>query len=148
MVIGGGFAGMEESRISKMRGHNVTLYEETNELVGHVTAGSKPDVKLDDRRLLDWYKNEMKVLDVKLVMNTKVIERMIDALMPDAVVIATGSNEVMLNEVPGINKDKVSNATDVLDGIKIAGKNVIMVGGGLVGCETALWLAQLNLSHI
>ena len=71
-----------------------------------------------------------------------VTEEIIDTLMPDAVVIATGSSEVMLNEIPGIKKEKVATASEVLDGIKVAGQNVIMVGGGLVGCETALWLAQ------
>jgi len=142
MVIGGGLAGMEVSRIAKMRGNNVTIYEKTNELGGHVIAGSKPDFKLDDRRLLTWYKNEMKVLEVNLVMNTEVTEEMIDTLMPDAVVIATGSNEVMLEGVPGINKEKVATASDVLEGIKVTGQNVVMIGGGLVGCETALWLAQ------
>lgn len=142
MVVGGGLAGMEVSRVAKMRGHNVTLYEKTNNLGGHVIPGSVPDFKLDDRRLLDWYKNEIKVLGINVVMNTEVTEKMIENEMPDAVVIATGSTEIILDKVPGIKKDKVCTATELLNGIKSAGDNVVMVGGGLVGCETALWLSQ------
>ena len=83
----------------------------------------------------------MEDLDVNVVFNTKVTEDLIKQKKPEVLIIATGSTEKKLN-VPGIEKDKVSTAVEVLNGTKKTGKNVLMVGGGLVGCETALWLAQ------
>jgi len=141
MIIGGGVAGMEAARIAHLRGHKVTLYESTDKLGGHLIPGSVPDFKYDDRRLNDWYRNEMKDLKINVVFNTRVSEKLITQKNPDVVVIATGSKEKKLN-VPGIDKDKVATAVELLSGTKKAGRNVLMVGGGLVGCETALWLAQ------
>lgn len=141
MIIGGGVAGMEAARIAHLRGHNVALYESCDKLGGNIIPGSVPDFKYDDRRLIDWYKNEMKDLKINVTLNTRVTEELIAQKHPDIVIIATGSKEKKLN-VPGINKDKIATAVELLNGIKEAGKNVLMVGGGLVGCETALWLAQ------
>ena len=141
MVVGGGVAGMEAARIAKMRGHNVTVYEASNALGGVIIPGSVPDFKLDDRRLISWYRNEMKRLNINVALNTKVTEELVDKEKPDIVIIATGAKEIKLS-LPGIEKDKVASAVELLNGTKKAGKNVLMVGGGLVGCETALYLAQ------
>lgn len=141
MIAGGGIAGMEAARIAKLRGHNVTLYEASGELGGNVIPGSVPEFKFDDRRLIDWYKNEMAELGINIVFNTKVTEELVEQKKPDVLLIAAGSIEKRPN-VPGIEKDKVSTAVEVLSGAKKTGNTVLMVGGGLVGCETALWLAQ------
>lgn len=144
MVVGGGVAGMEAARVAALRGHNVTLYESTNDLGGEVIPGSVPDFKLDDRRLLAWYKNEMNELKIKIVFNTKVTEEFVDKDKPDVVILATGAKEIKMN-IPGIEKDKVATAVELLSGKKKAEKNVLMVGGGLVGCETALYLAKQGI---
>jgi NADH:flavin oxidoreductases, Old Yellow Enzyme family len=141
LVAGGGIAGMEVARVATLRGHKVALYEKTGELGGHVIPGSKPDFKLDDRRLLDWYINQMKELNIELHLNTEVTADIIESQEPDAVVVATGSDDIVLN-VPGIHKANVCTASEVLNGTKDAGRRVVVVGGGLVGCETALWLSQ------
>jgi len=141
LVIGGGIAGMEVARVAKLRGHRILLLEKTDQLGGHVIPGSKPDFKLDDRRLLDWYINQMKLLKVDIRMNTEATEETVKAEHPDAVVVATGSSEVVPN-IPGIDKPCVFSASDVLNGTKKAGNKVVVVGGGLVGCETALWLSN------
>jgi 2-enoate reductase len=141
MVVGGGLAGMEAARVAAIRGHKVTLYESTDTLGGEVVPGSVPDFKYDDRMLLDWYKNEIKDLKIDVVLNTKVTEELIAKKQPNVVIVATGADEKMPN-VPGIEKDKVMTAVEVLNGTKKSGNSVLMVGGGLVGCETALWLAQ------
>ncbi|OAA91833.1 FAD-dependent oxidoreductase [Clostridium ljungdahlii] len=141
MVVGGGVAGMEAARIIKMRGHDVTIYEGTDKLGGVIIPGSVPDFKVDDRRLIDWYKNEIKELEVKVNFNTKVTEELVEKEKPDAVIIATGAKEIKIN-VPGIEKDKVITAVELLNGTKKVGNNVLMVGGGLVGCEAALYLAK------
>ncbi|NLH44746.1 MAG: FAD-dependent oxidoreductase, partial [Acholeplasmataceae bacterium] len=141
MVVGGGLAGMEAARIAKMRGHKVTLYESTNELGGVVIPGSVPDFKLDDKRLLNWYRNEIKESEVEVIFNTKVTEQLVEKESPDIIIIATGSKEIKM-DLPGIEKDKVVTAVEILNDEKKSGENVLMVGGGLVGCETALYLAK------
>ncbi|AZV58112.1 FAD-dependent oxidoreductase [Clostridium sp. AWRP] len=141
MVVGGGVAGMEAARIAKLRGHDVTIYEGTNKLGGVIIPGSVPDFKVDDRRLIDWYKNEIKGLEVKVNFNTKVTEELVGKEKPDVVIIATGAKEIKIN-VPGIEKDKVVTAVQLLNGTRKVGNNVLMVGGGLVGCEAALYLAK------
>lgn len=141
MVVGGGVAGMEAAITATMRGHKVTIYESTNELGGEVIPGSVPDFKVDDRRLIAWYKNEIKEHKIEVVLNTKVTEELVEKEKPDIVIIATGAKEIRL-DLPGIEKDKVATAVELLNGKKKAGENILMVGGGLVGCETALYLAK------
>jgi 2-enoate reductase len=141
MVIGGGVAGMEVARIATMRGHQVTLYEKNRELGGHVIEASVPDFKKDDARLLDWYKNELKELKVKIKLGRAVSPELVETENPDVVVVATGSKPIML-DIPGIKKGKVATAIDILMGKKGVGATVAIIGGGLVGCETALWLAK------
>jgi 2-enoate reductase len=141
LVAGGGIAGMEASRVAALRGHHVTMMEKSGELGGHVIPGSKPDFKYDDRRLLDWYCRQMRELNIDVRMDTEATEENIMAEKPDAVIVATGSKDIALN-VPGINRPNVCTASEVLNGTKQAEKRVAMIGGGLVGCETALWLAR------
>lgn len=141
LIAGGGIAGMEVARVATLRGHKVKLYEKTGALGGHVVPGSKPDFKLDDKRLLEWYIRQMKELNVDVRMNTEVTAQTVADEKPDAVVVATGSSDIVL-KVPGIGRPGVVNATDVLNGDQKTGREVVVIGGGLVGCETALWLAQ------
>jgi 2-enoate reductase len=141
MIIGGGVAGMEAARVAELRGHQVTLYEKTDKLGGHLIEACVPDFKDDEKRLLQWYQNEMKSLNINIKFNTEVTPDMVKTENPDAVIIATGSNPVTLN-VPGINMGNVVGAGDLLLGKKIVGDSVAVVGAGLVGCEMALWLAK------
>lgn len=141
MVIGGGVAGMEAARVAALRGHQVALYEKSEKLGGHVIEASVPAFKKGERQLLDWYEAELNELRVEISLNKEVSPALVQEKKPDCVIIATGSKPIIL-DVPGINKDKVTTATGLLLGRKKPGESVIIVGGGLVGCETALWLAQ------
>ncbi|MBX4270054.1 oxidoreductase [Clostridium estertheticum] len=142
IIIGAGIAGLEAARVSTLRGHEVALYEKTNVIGGHIHEASAPDFKMEDRRLLSWYENELKRLNIDVKMNTVVTPDIIKESKADVVIVATGSNPVKLNFLPGMDKDNICCAEDLLLGKKIAGNTVVIVGGGLVGCETALWLAQ------
>ncbi|MCJ7689837.1 MAG: FAD-dependent oxidoreductase [Clostridiaceae bacterium] len=142
IIIGAGIAGLEAARVSTLRGHEVALYEKTDVIGGHIHEASAPDFKMEDRRLLNWYDNELKRLNIDVKMNTAVTPEIIKESKADVVIVATGSNPVKLNFLPGMNKDNVCCAEDLLLGKKSAGNTVVIVGGGLVGCETALWLAQ------
>ncbi|WP_433542541.1 FAD-dependent oxidoreductase [Neomoorella humiferrea] len=141
MIIGGGVAGMEAARVAALRGHQVTLYEKSDQLGGHVIAAAVPEFKKDDARLLEWYKTELRELQVEINLNREVTPELVLEKNPDAVVVATGSKPAM-PDVPGIDKEKVGTATDILLGKKQAGDKVVIIGGGLAGCETALWLAR------
>lgn len=141
LVVGGGIAGMEAARASALRGHQVTLYEKTDRLGGHVIPGSTPEFKEADRKLMAWYENELNKLKVNVLKNKEVDEELIQNQIPDVVFVATGSKAIKPN-IEGIDKEKVVLAEDVLLGMNKAGDKVVVIGGGLVGCETALWLAQ------
>jgi len=141
LVIGGGVAGMEAARVAALRGYKVKLYEKTDKLGGHVLEAGAPEFKQDDERLLQWYETQLEKLGVEVIMNTTVTPEMVEKENPDAVVVATGSTPVKL-DVPGIDDEKVVEVTDLLLNNKPTGEKVVVVGGGLSGCEAALWLAQ------
>jgi 2-enoate reductase len=141
VVVGGGVAGMEAARVSALRGHDVTLFEEGDSLGGVVIAGSAPDFKRDDRDLITWYEKQLTKLLVNIKMNTKASRELVTAMHPDAVFVATGSNPI-LPELPGIHHSSVSDACSVLLGNAALGGKCVIVGGGLVGCELALHLAK------
>ncbi len=140
LVIGGGPAGMEAARVCAMRGHKVALYEKGVQLGGNLNAGGVPDFKAEDRRLIQWYEHELNELGVNIHKNAEITG---ERLPEDAqvVFVTTGSFPKAL-DIPGIESSKVSTASDILLGRKQAGEVVVIIGGGLVGCETALWLAR------
>ena len=141
MVAGGGVAGMEAARVAALRGHLVTLYERGNELGGHLLEASVPDFKKDLRRLGEWYGFQMERLEVDIRFETEVTAELVENENPDALIVAVGSSPVV-PDVPGIRNGNVFTCIDLLQGKREVGGRAIVVGGGLVGCETALWLAQ------
>jgi 2-enoate reductase len=141
LVIGGGVSGMEVARISAIRGHNVTLYEKNNSLGGHLIEAGVPDFKKDIFRLLDWYKSQLSKLNIRIELGIEVTPKLVKVEKPDVVVVATGSTSI-IPKIANINDPKVITAIDLFLGKKEVGKNVVIVGGGLVGCETGLWLAE------
>ncbi len=142
-IIGGGIAGMEAARISALRGHSVTLFEATDSLGGHVLEGSRPDFKQDDRRLLDWYERELRELPVDIRLGETVSSQGVFSSRPDVVLIATGSKPVV-PPIPGldIGQEYILTARNALLQEKAIGHKAVIIGGGLVGCELALWLSQ------
>ena len=141
IVVGGGLGGMEAARVLTERGHKVILYEKEKDLGGHLLEASAPEFKKDLRRLLAWYKNQMKKLEIEIHTETEVSEELVNKKQPDEVILATGSTPIIPN-IPGIDKPKVMTAIDLYLGRQKPGDEVVVVGGGLIGCETALWLAQ------
>jgi 2-enoate reductase len=141
MVVGGGVAGLETARVAALRGHRVTLYEKSKSLGGHLIAASVPEFKKDLKRLVKWYQVELEDLKIPLKVGTEVTSDLVKREKPEAVVIATGSRSRML-DVPGNGIEKIATDIDLLLGKKKAGERVLIVGGGMNGCETSLWLAQ------
>lgn len=135
VIVGGGVAGLESARVCAIRGHKVTLFEKTDRLGGNIVPGGVPDFKDDDRALAKWYTNELKDLNIEVNYNTTVTKERLKELKADEVILATGSIPRILNID---NSKKVFSAEDVLLGKEDAGKSTIIIGAGLVGCETAL----------
>ncbi len=135
-VIGGGIGGMETARVLALRGHKVTIYEKDNHLGGVFVAAAAPSFKEKDKELLKWYEKQMKDLDITIMLNTEIKD--ISSLNADEVVIATGSVPRRLN-VKGA--EKAMEACEYLNGREV-GEKVIVIGGGLTGCEIALDLCQ------
>jgi 2-enoate reductase len=132
-IIGGGIGGMEAAIVCAKRGHTVTLYEKTNELGGVFIAAAAPSYKEKDKMLIDWYKREItRYPSITIKLNT-LIEN-IDTLEADEVIVATGSRAKRI-PVPGA--DKAVQAVDFLLGNKPVGNKVVIIGGGLTGCEIA-----------
>jgi len=140
-VVGGGPAGLEAARVAALRGHKVILWEKGNALGGHLLEASVPEFKKDLARLLDWFKRELANLDLEIRTGVKISADMLRKENPEVTIIATGSQPI-IPDVPGALKGKVVTATDLLLGRKGVGEKILVLGGGLIGCETALWLAQ------
>ena len=141
LVIGGGMAGCEAARVCAIRGHSVTVYEKNASIGGNVIPGGAPDFKRNDRKLIKWYERQLSMLGVDVKCGAEATRQIVDDAAPDVVVIATGSKPKMFR-FPGSDDANVVAASDALLGKTDVGDNVVIIGGGLVGCETALWLVK------
>lgn len=131
-VIGGGIGGMETARALAIRGHRVTLYEKSGELGGVFIAAATPSFKEKDRELIAWYRQEMKKYPIDIKLNTEVKD--LSSIQADEIVIATGAKPRLMH-IPGIEKS--IEACDYLLGKKHVDDNIVIIGGGLTGCEIA-----------
>ena len=141
MIIGGGPAGMEAARVGAIRGHEVVLHEKAAHLGGHLVPGSVPEFKKDIRRLVKWYERQLESLGVGVRLNNPVTPDTIESESPDEIIVATGSAP-FIPPIDGIQHPKTAHCLEVLKGKAALGKRVVIIGGGLVGCEIALWAAE------
>jgi NADPH-dependent 2,4-dienoyl-CoA reductase/sulfur reductase-like enzyme len=140
LVVGGGPAGMEAARTAAERGHEVVLAEASDSLGGWLAPASRPPFKRDLEYLRRHLTMDVMRTGVQVETGQEVDEAYVKSMKPDAVIVATGSAPITL-DVPGADGENVCIATDVLNGQKVEGERVVVVGGGLVGCETAQYLA-------
>ena len=140
-VIGGGIGGMEAAMVCARRGHQVDLYEKSNELGGVFIAAAAPEFKESDKKLIEWYRREItKYEAVTLHMNTEINLDSLEELGADEYIIAVGAARRTVN-VPGADTADIMDAIDYLRGEKEVGDSVVVIGGGLTGCEIAYDLA-------
>lgn len=135
-VIGGGVGGMEVARVAAMRGHQVTIYERSSELGGVFIPAGKMSFKERDRMLLNWYRRQIDKLKIEVKLNTNITD--LKQIKADEIVIATGSTAKKL-KIQGI--ERAIEAIDFLNNPEKAKENVVIIGGGLTGCEIAYQLA-------
>lgn len=143
-VVGGGIAGMEAARTAKMRGHNVTIYEKSDHLGGLLLPASAHVFKKELRQLVEWYKSEIAELQIPVVYHADLDAEAIRRLSPDTVIVASGSHPVV-PPIPGHDHPKCRTGVDVLTNHPDLGKKIVVVGGGLVGCECAVDFAMQGI---
>ena len=140
-VIGGGPAGMEAARVAAARGHKVTLLEKEKVLGGQLVPATKPVFKQGLAYYLEYLRHQMEVMNVDVRLNVEANTATVKYTRPEVVILATGAVPYIPN-IPGLDDSRVRTANQVLiEGLPETGK-VVIVGGGLVGCETALHLSS------
>jgi len=142
IVIGAGPAGMEASIIASKRGHKVILYEKKEMVGGNLVYGSVPPFKPELKKLLNYYQNSVKrnKIEVRLGQEISSGEELLED-KPDVIIVASGA-ELVIPQIPGINRENVLNVIQVYDDKDIIrGNEICIIGAGLVGCETSLYLA-------
>lgn len=143
LVIGGGPGGLYAAYIAALRGHEVTLCEKKETLGGNMRMAAYPPGKGAITNMIRSYIANCEKAGVTIRLNTEVTEELVKELAPDAVIAATGSNPLVL-PIPGILDNGAVHAADLLDGKVSVGKKVLVVGGGMVGCEVADFLGELG----
>ena len=141
LIVGGGPAGMEAARISALRGHETILYDENEQLGGQLRISFKPPHKEELRNILDYLSNQLRELDIEVKLGSSVTASMVQRINPDVVILAMGARP-LIPSIRGVNNKNVVKAWDVLAGKVEVGKQILVAGGGEVGCETAEFLAE------
>lgn len=140
-VIGGGPAGMEAARVCALRGHQVTLYEK-RKLGGALLEASVPDFKAPDLKpLIAYLSTQVKKLKIKVVNQQATLQAIKDGGF-DAVIVAAGAIPTVPEDVAGIDSPRVTTALQVLNGKAKLGQKIVIIGGGVVGTEVGLFLAE------
>ena len=135
-VIGGGIGGMEVAIQAAFRGHTVDLYEKSDRLGGVFNAAAAMSFKEKDKELLQWYQRQLQSSGAAVHLNTRIDD--LGTLDADVIVIATGAAPRTL-PIPGA--EWAVTATAFLNGEAAVGDKVVIIGGGLTGCEIAYELA-------
>jgi len=137
-IIGGGVAGCEAARVLALRGHQPELFEKSGRLGGNLHPASAPDFKADERQLIAWYEKQLSDLKVPVRFHCEVQPDNIPQSF-DSYIVATGSKPKVFGLGKGI---PVRTAAEVLQDQIPSQQPYVIIGGGLVGCETALMLAK------
>lgn len=143
VVVGAGPAGITAALTAEQRGHSVVLIEKDNQVGGLLNRADFGQYKIDLRRYNNYLKTQLNKSTVEVMLNTIADRALIETMYPDAIIVAIGSSSIKPN-IEGIDSRNVIQAIDILPNIEKAGQNVIVIGGGSVGCETALDLVDHN----
>jgi 2,4-dienoyl-CoA reductase-like NADH-dependent reductase (Old Yellow Enzyme family)/thioredoxin reductase len=142
LVIGGGPGGLEAARVAAQRGHEVTLMEKSAKLGGQFLLAAVPPGKQELAVLTRYLVNQVYKAGVKVELNKEVTLETVTEFAPDAVIVATGGVPLLPQEIAGLEREIVVTAWDVLSGKVLVGPEVVVIGGGVLGCETANFLAH------
>ncbi|MGQ9859355.1 MAG: oxidoreductase [Thermodesulfobacteriota bacterium] len=140
-VVGGGPGGMMAAATAARRGHDVTLFEQEDRLGGQLRLAGAPYMRRDFRQAAVDLETQLRTAGVKVRCGQKLDRGRIRRGKPEAVILATGAKP-LFPDIPGVHSPHVVTAWDVLARKANAGRDVVIIGGGAVGCETALHLCE------
>lgn len=143
VVIGGGPSGMKAALVAAERGHDVVLYEKSDALGGALKFSNFVSFKYDLANFKDFLIAQVGKSNIKVKLNTEATKEAIEAEEADVILAAVGA-EPIIPPIAGIESEKVCNATDSYGNEDKLGKRIVVIGGGEVGCETALHLDKLG----
>lgn len=142
LVVGGGPAGMKAALTASERGHRVTLIEKEQELGGQLRYIAQETHKEDVARLLAYLRMQIAKSDVEVILATRATSETVCEMSADAVIIAVGSKPFEL-DIPGSESENVLGFHEAIERAHELGERVVVIGGGTIGAEIALELAEM-----
>ncbi|NLL51563.1 MAG: FAD-dependent oxidoreductase [Peptococcaceae bacterium] len=141
LIAGGGIAGMQAALTCADRGHEVILCEKTAELGGILLCEDQVPFKKKLKLYIEKQKRMIKKSGIEVILNTEVTKDLAEEIAPDAIIAAMGATPIKPN-IPGIDNPKVLSAVDIYKNPQLAGRKVVIIGGGLVGVELGIFLSM------
>jgi 2,4-dienoyl-CoA reductase-like NADH-dependent reductase (Old Yellow Enzyme family)/thioredoxin reductase len=145
LVVGGGPGGLQAAITASQRGHMVTLCEKESRLGGNLIAAAAASFKEEVNRFTEYLTSQVKKQNIQIALGKEITKKDIGTLKPDAVIVATGGVPV-IPDIPGAKKNNVYDAINILTGKVLPEGHCIVVGGGDVGAEAAIFLAEKGRS--
>lgn len=142
LIIGAGPGGCQAAIAAAEAGHDVEVWEKLDHVGGNFHNACLPPFKRDGNKILSYYAVMMKKLEIRIKYCVEATKELVDGYKPDIIIYAAGALPVRPKSIPGIHMGHVVTATDVLQNKVPVGKEVTIIGAGLVGCETAVVLAE------
>jgi pyruvate/2-oxoglutarate dehydrogenase complex dihydrolipoamide dehydrogenase (E3) component len=140
-IVGSGPGGLTAAFEAARLGHQVTLFEQEKELGGQIRYARIPPHKEIYGQWIDWQIGQVRKAGVTIKNNTEVTEGLLRDGRPGHVILAAGGRKI-IPEIPGMDKGHVCDAWQILSGTVKPGQHVVVVGGGLIGMETADFLSE------
>ncbi|MFZ7132568.1 MAG: FAD-dependent oxidoreductase [Eubacteriales bacterium] len=147
VVIGAGPAGLKAALVADQRGHEVILFEKNNFIGGALHYVAMEHYKIDIKAYVDYLETQLKKSNITIHLNTEAAPETIKAIMPDALIIAVGSKP-FTPPIPGTDKKHVINFYHAIEHKKEIGQDVVIIGGGSIGVEIGLELAELKKKNV
>ena len=140
VIVGGGIAGCETARVLAIRGHEPVIYEASGRLGGALYEAGVPSFKDDDRALIAWYAHTLEKLGVEIHFNHPLTAEDLKTLEFDTLIVATGAKAKTFSL--GDDRHVITAKNALAQSGKNVGEHAVVIGGGMVGCELALWLTK------